>query len=253
MMADALRDWLPNVIQAIEPWTSSSDIDPGMRWTPALAEQLQQTRLGIICLTAENLSAQWLLFEAGALSNIIDKARVCPYLLGLEPTEIVGPLAQFQAVKAEMDGTRKLLQTINRTQELPLPENRLNNIFDVFWPSLEKILSNIPISPQGTPEPKRSVEDMVEEILRLVREQQPGTISVNPISKDDIADAWFKVQDELTKYNIEFNDREIVDRLKKLMIDFHVPKTEAIRSVTNYSLKEANVKINTKASGRHSK
>ena len=106
-MAEALKDWLPNVIQSIDPWVSSSDIDAGMRWTPALAEELQQTQLGIICLTIENLSAPWLLFEAGALSKIIDKTRVCPYLMGLEPTEVTGPLAQFQAVKAEKDGTKK--------------------------------------------------------------------------------------------------------------------------------------------------
>ena len=65
-MAEALKEWLPNVIQAVDPWVSSSDIDAGMRWTPALAEQLQQTQLGILCLTAENLNAPWLLFEAGA-------------------------------------------------------------------------------------------------------------------------------------------------------------------------------------------
>jgi len=53
-MAEALKEWLPNVIQAVDPWVSSSDIDAGMRWTPALAEQLQQTQLGILCLTAEN-------------------------------------------------------------------------------------------------------------------------------------------------------------------------------------------------------
>jgi len=241
-MAEALRDWLPNVIQAVEPWTSSSDIDAGMRWTPALAEQLQQTQLGIICLTAENMSAPWLLFEAGALSKIIDKARVCPYLLGFEPTEIIGPLAQFHAVKAEKDGTRKLLQTINRAQgDIALPEDRLNKIFEVFWPSLERILVDIYSSPKETMKPKRSLEDMVGEILNIVREQS-STLSSISLDKS-LSDTTNKVKKELDKYEIEIPDDEIKSRLRKLIIEFGIQEEEAIESVRNYFLKEADVKI----------
>jgi hypothetical protein len=238
-MADALRDWLPSVIQAVEPWTSSSDIDAGTRWTPALAEQLQQTQLGILCLTAENLNAPWLLFEAGALSKIFDKASVCPYLLSFEPTEVVGPLAQFQAVKADRDGTKRLLQTINRAQEHPLPEDRLNNILDVFWPSLEKLLLDITNRSQGTQEPKRSLENMVEEILRIVREQQQSLSNLVPIM--DLSDAANEVNKELRKHNVEFPNAEIETRIKTLMVDFRMPKTEAISSLTSYLLKQANL------------
>jgi cold shock CspA family protein len=171
-MAEALRDWLPNIIQAVEPWTSSSDIDAGARWNSTLSEQLQETQLGVLCLTAENLNAPWLLFEAGALSKIIDKTRVCPYILDLEPTDITGPLAQFQAVKADENGTKKLLHAVNSAlKEHALSEDRLNTIFNVFWPHLKEILLNIPKDPQGTKEIKRSLEDMVEEILRTVRDQ----------------------------------------------------------------------------------
>ena len=170
-MADALRDWLPNILQAAEPWSSSSDIDAGARWTPALDKQLQETQLGVLCLTAENLNAPWILFESGALSKTIDKIKVCPYLLALEPTDITGPLAQFQAVKADENGTKKLLQTINSTLgEHALSEDRLSKIFYVFWPHLEEVLSSIPDVPQENKEPKRSLEDMVEEILRTVRD-----------------------------------------------------------------------------------
>jgi hypothetical protein len=119
--------------------------------------------------------------------------------------------------------------------ELPMSD-RLNNIFDVFWPSLENILLNIPTNPQGTPEPKRSVQDMVEEILRIVREQ-PRTNSAN--LDHEIMDAGFEVRLKLKKHKIEHDNDELENRLKKLMIDFHVPKAEAIRSVTNYYLKEA--------------
>jgi len=249
-MAEALKEWLPNVIQAVDPWVSSSDIDAGMRWTPALAEQLQQTQLGILCLTAENLNAPWLLFEAGALSKIFDKTRVCPYLLGLEPTDVMGPLSQFQAVVAEKEGTKKLLQTINHVQiENALPEDRLNTIFNAFWPSLEQILTDISNSPAQIQEAKRPLENKVDEILNLVRAQSRELLST---SQPDlfISNAIDEVNNELSKFAIEVPiDAE--SRLKTLIIDFRVPRAEAIRSIINYYLKEEGIELSPEQGGRH--
>ena len=48
--ASALRQWLPDVIQSIEPWMSAEDIDAGARWNSELTNKLAETRCGIICL-----------------------------------------------------------------------------------------------------------------------------------------------------------------------------------------------------------
>ncbi|SRR6266446_587386 len=98
-VAEAVRYWLPKVIQAIEPWMSSDDIEKGTRWRSGLASELEQSRIGIICLTQENLESTWLHFEAGALSRQQQSTYVCAFLLGLEPTDVREPLAQFQATK----------------------------------------------------------------------------------------------------------------------------------------------------------
>lgn len=99
-VARALRSWLPDVLQAVEPWLSSSDIQAGARWASELELQLQESGVGIICLTPENLTAPWVLFEAGALSKSLGSAYVCPYLYGFSPSELHGPLVQFQATPA---------------------------------------------------------------------------------------------------------------------------------------------------------
>ncbi len=72
-VAQAWHDWLPNVIQAVEPWMSETDIAKGARWGMDMARELDETRVGIICLTPENLNAPWILFEAGALSKTLEE------------------------------------------------------------------------------------------------------------------------------------------------------------------------------------
>ncbi len=168
-VAEALRDWLPNVIQAVEPWVSASDIEKGARWSADVARELEQTQVGVICLTSDNLNAPWILFETGALSKTLDNTFVCPYLLDITPTEVKAPLAQFQLTVAQKEDTRKLVHTINRAQrETALPENRINTAFDRFWPDLEAQLASIPPATRRKA-PPRPEREILEEILGIVR------------------------------------------------------------------------------------
>jgi hypothetical protein len=118
-VAQALRDWLPGVLQAAEPWLSSQDLSAGERWATALTKALEETRLGIICLTRDNLNAGWLHFEAGALSKVSADSLLCLYSLDVAPSEITGPLSQFQAVRADKDGTFRLLRSISQRSTGP--------------------------------------------------------------------------------------------------------------------------------------
>lgn len=169
-VAEALRDWLPMVIQAAKPFLSKKDIDKGSRWHIDLAKALESTKVGIVCLTPENLTAPWLLFESGALSKTVDTGtRVCTYLLaGLKAEEVARPLGEFQATKAEREDTLQMLQDINRALGSPVSEQTLGDVFDLAWPKLEAKLTRLPAHESPIP-PKRETEDMVAEILELVR------------------------------------------------------------------------------------
>src|SRR5437762_1129196 len=147
-LAQAVHAWLPTVIQAAEPWMSKSDLNKGARWGTELALELQHTRVGILCLTPDNIQSPWLLFEAGALSKTLPDTFVCPLLCYLEPSDIVGPLAQFQATIAEKDDLRNLARTINGAQENDaLSVDRLEKAFELAWPDFEAQLSSIPAVP----------------------------------------------------------------------------------------------------------
>src|SRR5438045_9691418 len=88
-VAEALYEWLPLVLQRVEPWMSTNNIEKGSQWRSGLALELENARVGVICLTPENLKSTWLHFEAGALAKKQQQqgTRVCTFLYG-EPIEL---------------------------------------------------------------------------------------------------------------------------------------------------------------------
>lgn len=144
-LAELLRDWVPSVIQQVTPWLSAQDIVPGTRWSENLAGELEKSNVGIICLTPDNITSPWLFFEAGALSKALDTARVIPLLYDLEFSDVPAPLAQFQCVRADRDGMRALITAINSFCNEPLPEARLAQAIDMWWPRLAERLSDVPV------------------------------------------------------------------------------------------------------------
>ena len=113
-VARVLRDWLPTVIPAVQPWVSSEDIEKGARWLAQLSDELASTTFGILCIVPGNLHSSWLNFEAGALSRSVDSSRVSPFLLGVSASDLRGPLAQFQATKYEESDLRRLVLSLNK-------------------------------------------------------------------------------------------------------------------------------------------
>ena len=52
--ARAFREWLPGVIQALQPWMSDVDITPGRRWSNEVQQQLSDTNCGVLLVTRSN-------------------------------------------------------------------------------------------------------------------------------------------------------------------------------------------------------
>ncbi|MEP7353768.1 MAG: TIR domain-containing protein [Acidobacteriota bacterium] len=168
-IAEALRNWIPMIMNAVQPWLSCADIEKGARWSTDVATKLETSKVGIICLTPGNVHSDWILFEAGALSKTLQNTFVCPLLEGLEPADIKGPLAQFQATRATKDEIKKLLITINSALgDNALADGHLGEAFEVWWPKLKEKLQTLPPE-QGSTSPQRQERDILEEILGLVR------------------------------------------------------------------------------------
>lgn len=172
-MAEGLGAWLAQVIQAVEPWISSG-IEKGARWQSEIAERLDEAKVGIVCLTSGNLTAPWILFEAGALSKT-KGSYVCTFLLDVTPGDVEPPLGQFQHTLFTREDVLKLVQTINdavkKSGERSLTDQILTTMFDAFWPQLETQLTEIKNQEEARTAP-RPERELLEEMLEILRSQE---------------------------------------------------------------------------------
>lgn len=172
-----LKEWLPSVIQSIEPYVSSEDIDKGARWGMEIAAELERSSFGILCITEDNINAPWIIFEAGALSKTVEKSAVCPFLFDVKRSQVEGPLVQFQSVVFDKDDIKKLLLSINAANsDGSITEDMLDKAFEVWYPMLEERLNGLKDSDSIASKPKGEVaiseSDLLEEILEVSRENQ---------------------------------------------------------------------------------
>jgi PAS domain-containing protein len=142
--ATALRTWLPKLISGVTVWMSS-DIPQGKEWLSAIAERLRTTRVGVLCITGENVRSPWLLFEAGFLARSLD-TRICPYVLDIGVDEVPAPLQRFQAATTSQKDTEGLVHSIDEALFGQLRAERageLSTNFAARWPELETELLRI--------------------------------------------------------------------------------------------------------------
>jgi hypothetical protein len=170
-VAELISDWIKCVLQASQPWISTRDIDKGAIWFSEISDQLKDTAAGIVCLTQENKSKPWILFETGALAKGLSTNRVCTFLIDLNPSDIEDPLAQFNHTMPERTSMWGLTCSLNNCLEISrLDERILRQVFDTYWPQFEikfaKALEDNPPVEEVVP---RSETSILSEILSNTR------------------------------------------------------------------------------------
>lgn len=174
-----LREWLPFVIQSVEPYVSSEDIDKGSRWSIDIAKELEDSSFGILCVTPQNIDATWLNFEAGALSKAFSTSNVSPFLFGLKPSDLKkSPLLQFQSTLYDKKDLLKLVLSVNNALgSEKLDESKLKLTFDVWYEQLKTKLDPLLVDastkaqPKSTETAENKSNEVMEEILEITREQ----------------------------------------------------------------------------------
>jgi len=167
LAAEALRPWLAAALQRTAPFMSDIDIQAGADWWSEIADQLKTAKVGVVCLTDENQRSPWVLFESGALSKGIGDNRVITYCMGVEPGTLAGPLSRFQAVRADREGTWKLVRSINDNTPAPLAEDALKQVFESHFSTLDTNLERARNYSQCEAAPTE--RELLVEILRVAK------------------------------------------------------------------------------------
>lgn len=246
-IGEAFRNWLPDVLQFVQPYFTPNDIEKGQRWSAEIAANLEASKFGLMCITAENLLSPWLMFEAGAISKSTTSSRVCPLLFGVEPSQLTGPLLQFQATAFSKEEVLKFLLSINESHANPLTEPGLKRAFDRWWPELEEKIDAILNNPKNRIKaPNRTQIDMVEEILshvRLLSNKPDGELANqwNIIFKNslDFGEKYLKISKSSTPAKEVEKLRLLVVYLKSIFNISHPKMVTSANSVslTNNALK----------------
>jgi hypothetical protein len=204
-VAELLRDWLPSVIQSVKPYLSSEDTYKGSRWRDKVAQELESSNYGILCVTPENILSPWLNFEAGALSKKFEGSHVSPFLIRLKATDLEsGPLSQYQAtIYHDKKDVFQLVRSINDALEKPLELLQLDRAFEAWWRALKDPIDQLikDYSKSSIIETKsRSIEDALSELLVLTRGQQKALADVKQTWQSTPANAAIMVN------GVEFRD-----------------------------------------------
>jgi hypothetical protein len=177
-MAVLLRGNLPIFVRNIDIFMSE-DITKGKRWDTEIAKALGSTKFGILCLTPENLTSEWIHFEAGALSKTIDDStHVCPLLLDVKKSDLKEPLASFQATLFDKEEFRKLIKALAHVCGDILEDGQYTRLMDGLWPKIEESINILKAElaearrKSGKPEDtKPKIDPLLEEVVIRVREQ----------------------------------------------------------------------------------
>ena len=224
-VAQTFREWLPSVIQSIEPYVSSEDIDKGARWSTDIAKELENSTFGILCVTKDNIEAPWLSFEAGALSKTMEKAFVTPFLFDIKRSEVQGPILQFQSTIFEKEDIKKMIKSLNKAcGDMSIQETRLDKAFEVWYPTLEEGLNKIKgkreVINSNEKQEKNSISaKILEEILDLSRDNQKLLRTPDERLHENVENLNKKLDDVLSRNDYVSEQKRMRRKYSSLILD----------------------------------
>ena len=124
-------------------FVSDLDIASGSDWWNKIKKELRSCKLGILCITKENLRAPWIYFEAGAM--IAREIPSIPLLVSCDVKALSStPLNGKQAVDFyDLKKFLKMLVDINKAMDFDLTENQINELGKAAYSTLKNDLESV--------------------------------------------------------------------------------------------------------------
>lgn len=117
--SEALSSALRQLIPELEVWSPGSDISAGARWVDQTRDAIRASQVALVCVTNDSRGAPWLLYELGVMAS--SGSTVVPWLVDIEPSDLEGPLQQFQALRSDAQSFRQLVELICQRESMQPP------------------------------------------------------------------------------------------------------------------------------------
>lgn len=255
-VAKVVNNWVQSVIQSARPWLSTENIENGSVWYNSISTQLSETTFGIICITQDNKTNPWILFESGALAKGLSDSRICTFLIDLQPADITPPLSMFHHTFPTEESLYALVETINNNMsEGRLAEDVLRRSFKRCWPEFEedfnKALEN---TKPKTKAKQRSQDEILAEILdntrSLIRDSHNPSkamgLSLGPRMSGEIVYPSSYFHKAVEKVGLDHLNSSIKEKVRDRLnqggdvkdmindlVELGLPRTFAIRLINN--------------------
>lgn len=181
-LALALREWIPHVAQVAEPFVSKEDIEVGEPWFDAIEAAMADAPAGIIVVTPENQTAQWLNYEAGGMARYMGK-RACPLLLDMTDVDLTGPLKNLHVAEATEEGVKKLVHDLFDRHVRP---DLVDAAFARVWEELATAIAEAVLVEHVAVDTTRDPDEKLDEVVEMLREMRRQ----GPTAEESAARLW---------------------------------------------------------------
>jgi hypothetical protein len=151
-IALSFNTYLPYIIQASNPFFSPEGISKDESWFKKINSELISSKTGIVFLTKENLSKDWIFFESG---GIFSKGSLCVLLCDCEIAHLKEKKSIFQHLNVTSITDRKdllrLFHTINGVISPNVDQKIIDRTFDKYFDEFQTEL-NESLNNTKTPE-----------------------------------------------------------------------------------------------------
>jgi hypothetical protein len=136
----------------------------------------------------------------------------------MAPTDVEGPLVQFQAAQFSKEEMIRVIKMMNaELADLQLPQDVLDGVFEMWWPKLEEeVNAKLQNSGHLGSEGQRADRDLLEEILGLTRRIASDRLRRVDIEHPAWDDFLFGVSELIRLVQVRPEDQEMLSAIQRI-------------------------------------
>lgn len=138
---------------------------------------LKDAGYGLLCVTRDSVQSPWLLFEAGMMSSTPSIPVRMALSFGVSPSELLGPLRQFQSFSSDREGIYRLVCELNNYSATGISLDTLNSLFDTMYPALQRDFNKLWEKQQALEEQRRKDLGEQENSLASVNQKLDAVLA----------------------------------------------------------------------------